>query len=59
MEGVKTQDHQIEDTIYMTYVAYDGCSPPRVALTSISVEAFLKRRWIWKNRYSYRGRYNQ
>jgi predicted GH43/DUF377 family glycosyl hydrolase len=39
---------KIEDTIYMTYVAYDGCSPPRVALTSISVEAFLKRRWIWK-----------
>jgi predicted GH43/DUF377 family glycosyl hydrolase len=39
---------RIDDTIYMTYVAYDGYSPPRVALTSISVNNFLKRKWIWK-----------
>ena len=33
--------------IYMTYVAFDGWSPPRLALTSILVTDFLKKRWLW------------
>lgn len=36
---------KVEDTFYMTYVAFDGCSPPRVALTSIPVDDFLNHRW--------------
>ncbi len=39
---------RIGDRIYMTYVAYDGYSPPRVALTSISAVDFLARRWRWE-----------
>jgi predicted GH43/DUF377 family glycosyl hydrolase len=39
---------RIDNTIYMTYVAYDGYSPPRVALTSIGVTDFLKRKWRWQ-----------
>ncbi len=35
------------DTIYMCYTAYDGVSPPRVALTSIALDDFLARRWEW------------
>src|SRR3989344_4142367 len=31
----------------MTYVAFDGWSPPRLALTSIHVEDFLRQRWHW------------
>jgi len=38
---------RIGDRMYMTYVAYDGWSPPRVALTSISVQDFLNRQWHW------------
>lgn len=36
---------KVNDTFYMTYVAFDGANPPRVALTSISVDDFLNRRW--------------
>jgi beta-1,2-mannobiose phosphorylase / 1,2-beta-oligomannan phosphorylase len=32
---------------YMTYVAYNGWGPPRVALTSIKVEDFLNHNWNW------------
>lgn len=40
---------KVDDTIYMTYVAFDGYSPPRVALTSIPVEDFLGKKWgNWK-----------
>ena len=40
---------KVEDTVYMTYVAFDGATEPRVALTSIPVEDFLKRNWKnWK-----------
>jgi beta-1,2-mannobiose phosphorylase / 1,2-beta-oligomannan phosphorylase len=39
---------KIDDKIYLTYVAYDGHSPPRVALSSILYNDFLKRRWKWK-----------
>jgi len=33
--------------IYMTYTAYDGWNPPRVALTSIDRGDFLAKRWKW------------
>lgn len=39
---------RIEDTIYMTYVAYNGYSPPRIALTSIQIDDFLNKNWKWK-----------
>ena len=39
---------KIGDRFYMTYVAYDGCRPPRIALTSIKVDDFLNQRWSWK-----------
>jgi len=38
---------KIDDRMYMTYIAYDG-GPPRVALTSISVDDFLNHRWNWE-----------
>lgn len=38
---------RIDDTLYMTYTAYDGVNPPRVALTSIAVDDFLARNWNW------------
>jgi predicted GH43/DUF377 family glycosyl hydrolase len=31
----------------MLYTAYDGNNPPRVAMTSISVDDFLSKRWNW------------
>jgi predicted GH43/DUF377 family glycosyl hydrolase len=34
-----------DNTVYMLYVAFDGWSPPRVALTSIDVKNFLAERW--------------
>lgn len=40
---------QIGDKLYMTYTAYDGVNPPRVALTSIPVKEFQARNWLaWK-----------
>jgi predicted GH43/DUF377 family glycosyl hydrolase len=39
---------RIDERVYMTYVAYDGRNPPRVALTSIHIDDFLARRWDWK-----------
>jgi len=40
---------KVDDRYFMTYVAYDGWGPPRVALTSISVDDFQKRNWDeWK-----------
>lgn len=39
---------RIEDRVYLTYVAYDGHSPPRVALSSIHIHDFLHKRWKWK-----------
>jgi predicted GH43/DUF377 family glycosyl hydrolase len=38
----------VGDRIYMTYVSFDGCNPPGVALTYIKVEDFLKKKWNWK-----------
>jgi predicted GH43/DUF377 family glycosyl hydrolase len=31
----------------MVYVAFDGWSPPRLAMTSILLDNFLKKRWLW------------
>lgn len=39
---------RIGDTLYMTYIAFNGCHPPGVALTSISMENFLKKHWDWE-----------
>lgn len=39
---------RIDDRFYMTYVAFDGINPPRVALTSIQVDDFLSHRWDWE-----------
>lgn len=39
---------KIDDKIYMTYVAYDGWNPPRVALTSIKFDDFINHRWEWE-----------
>lgn len=36
---------KVNDRFYMTYVAFDGATPPRVALTSIKVDDFLARKW--------------
>lgn len=38
---------QIDGKIYMTYVAFDGVSPPRVALTSIPEDDFFTENWNW------------
>jgi predicted GH43/DUF377 family glycosyl hydrolase len=39
---------RIDDDLYMTYVAFNGFDPPRVALASIAVDDFLARRWRWR-----------
>jgi predicted GH43/DUF377 family glycosyl hydrolase len=39
---------KLDDRYYLTYVAFDGMTPPRVALTSIATEHFLSRRWLWE-----------
>lgn len=36
---------EIEGRFYLTYVAYDGANPPRVAISSIAVDDFLNNRW--------------
>jgi predicted GH43/DUF377 family glycosyl hydrolase len=38
----------IGGTLYMTYVAFDGANPPRVALSSIALRDFLNHYWNWK-----------
>lgn len=38
---------RIRDKLYMFYTAFDGVNPPRVALTSISVDDFLSGEWNW------------
>ncbi len=39
---------RVEERIYMTYVAFDGVTEPRIALTSIALKDFLNRNWLWK-----------
>lgn len=38
---------KIDDRIYMTYVAFNGYSEPRIAISSISVKDFLDHNWLW------------
>ncbi len=38
----------IDGRVYMTYVAFDGISPPRSAITSIKMDDFLSHRWLWE-----------
>lgn len=38
----------LDDRLYMTYVAYNGLDLPRVALTSIRLDDFLQRKWLWQ-----------
>jgi beta-1,2-mannobiose phosphorylase / 1,2-beta-oligomannan phosphorylase len=39
---------KIGSRIYMTYVSFDGCRPPGVALTSIDVCDFINKVWKWR-----------
>jgi predicted GH43/DUF377 family glycosyl hydrolase len=38
---------KIGDTIYMCYTAYNGVTPPSVAITAIGVKDFLAKKWNW------------
>ena len=38
----------IDNRVYLTYVAYNGYSHPRVALSSIGIDDFLHKNWNWK-----------
>lgn len=39
---------KINDRIYMTYTAYNGIDPTRVALTSLSQSDFYDKKWNWE-----------
>ncbi len=39
---------RLDDSIYMTYTAFDGTHAPCVALTYIDIDNFLKKQWHWK-----------
>ena len=39
---------RINDRIFITYTAYDGVNPPRIALSSIAVSDFLQKKWDWE-----------
>ena len=39
---------KIDERVYLTYVAYDGYRPPRIALSSIQTNDFLNKKWNWK-----------
>lgn len=36
---------KIDDKFYLTYVAYDGNNPPRIALSYISIKDFENKKW--------------
>lgn len=38
---------RLGNMLYMCYTAYNGVEVPRVALTTISVNSFLKKQWNW------------
>lgn len=38
----------IDDTVYMLYTAFDGWGSVRIALTSIKLDDFKKKKWNWK-----------
>ncbi len=40
---------EIDGTVYLIYVTFDGCHPPGVALSYITKKDFLKRRWNWSS----------
>ena len=39
---------EIDDSIYMTFVAFDGWGFVRMALTSLPTKNFLKKQWTWR-----------
>jgi predicted GH43/DUF377 family glycosyl hydrolase len=39
---------KIDGKLYMTYTAFDGRNPPRVALTSIKADDFANKKWNWE-----------
>lgn len=39
---------RIDETIYMTYTAFDGLHAPAVALTAIDADDFAAGRWRWR-----------
>ena len=39
----------IYDTVYLMYTAFDGWGSIRMALTSIGLKDFLRKRWHWKD----------
>ena len=39
---------EINGRLYMSYTAYDGVNVPRIAITSISKNDFIKREWNWE-----------
>lgn len=38
---------KIGDKFYVTYTAYNGLGPPRVAMSYIDISDFLQKRWTW------------
>ncbi|MDO8620142.1 MAG: glycosidase [bacterium] len=38
---------KIDDRVYMLYTSFDGWSAIRIALTSISFDDFIRKRWYW------------
>lgn len=38
----------IDDVVYLMYTAFDGWGSIRIALSSIKLEDFLRKRWRWK-----------
>ncbi|MFC1722377.1 hypothetical protein ACFL0C_01870 [Patescibacteria group bacterium] len=39
---------QVDDRVYMFYTAYNGIEPPRVAVSSITVNDFISNNWNWE-----------
>ncbi len=39
----------LEDKLYMMYTAFDGWGSVRIALTSISLDDFIDKRWNWRD----------
>lgn len=39
--------NRMDDRIYLTYVAYNGWQPPRLAMSWITIEDFLAHKWNW------------
>jgi len=39
---------RVDDIVYLLYTAFDGWGSIRIALTSISLDDFLNKRWNWE-----------